>query len=116
VKGFISGEDFSLFTITKNEREAVEAIETFYRIYHSMRFIDHRLVIRLNKALSSEQINTLEEEFPGLLQKGEHIDSCGALPEEADQPDLMDLPRITMKFDHHHYGLLLAFIHRINTF
>ena len=41
---------------------------------------------------------------------------CGAMPEEADQPDLLDLPRITMKFDHHHYGLLLAFIHRINTF
>ena len=116
VKGFISGEDFSLFTITKNEREAVEAIETFYRNYHSMRFIYHRLVIRLNKALSLEQINTLEEEFPELLQEGEHIDICGAMPEEADQPDLIDLPRITMKFDHHHYGLLLAFIHRINTF
>jgi uncharacterized protein (TIGR00730 family) len=116
VKGFISGEDFSLFTITKSEREAVEVIETFYRIYHSLRFIDHRLVIRLNKALSPEQINTLEEEFPELIQEGEHIVSCGAMPEEADQPDLLDLPRITMKFDHHHYGLLLAFIHRINTF
>jgi len=116
VKGFISGEDFSLFTITKSEQEAVEAIETFYRVYHSMRFIDHRLVIRLTKALSPEQIGTLEQEFPELLQPGEHIDCCGVLPEEADQPDLIDLPRITMKFDHHHYGLLLAFIHRINTF
>jgi len=116
VKGFISGEDFSLFTITKSEQEAVEAIETFYRVYHSMRFIDHRLVIRLNKMLSPEQISTLEQEFPELLQAGEHIDCCGPMPEEADQPDLIDLPRITMKFDHHHYGLLLAFIHRINTF
>ncbi|KAA0893545.1 TIGR00730 family Rossman fold protein [Oryzomonas rubra] len=116
VKGFISGEDFSLFTITKDEQEAAEAIETFYRIYHSMRFIDHRLVIRLNKELAPEQIRTLEEEFPELLQDGEHIVCCGAMPEEADQPDLIALPRITMKFNHHHYGLLLAFIHRINTF
>ncbi|GFE60088.1 TIGR00730 family Rossman fold protein [Geobacter sp. AOG2] len=116
VKGFISGEDFSLFTITKNEQEAVEAIDTFYRVYHSMRFINHDLVIRLNKRLSPEQISTLEQEFPELLQAGEQINCCGAMPEEVDQPDLIDLPRITMKFDHHHYGLLLAFIHRINTF
>lgn len=116
VKGFISAEDFSLFTITKSEQEAVEAIEIFYRVYHSMRFIDHRLVIRLNKALSPEQIGILEQEFPELLQEGEHIECCGAMPEEADQPDLTGLPRITMKFDHHHYGLLLAFIHRVNTF
>jgi len=116
VKGFISGEDFSLFTITRDEQEAIQVIETFYRVYNSMRFIDHCLVIRLNKALSPDQITTLEEEFPELLQEGEHIRSCGVMPEEADEPDLIDLPRIAMKFNHHHYGLLLAFIHRINTF
>jgi hypothetical protein len=38
------------------------------------------------------------------------------MPEEIDEPDLAALPRITMHFNHHHYGLLLAFIHRINTF
>ena len=79
MKGFISGEDFSLFTITKNEREAVEAIETFYRNYHSMRFIDHRLVIRLNKALSPEQINTLEE-LPNCSRRGNISKAAGRCP------------------------------------
>ena len=116
VKGFISGEDFSIFTITKDENEAVEAIENFYRTYHSMRFIDHRLVIRLNKELTQAQITILEDEFSELLKDGEHIGCCGRFPEEEDEPDLASLPRITLKFDHHHYGLLLAFIHRINTF
>ena len=32
VKGFISGEDFSLFTITKNEQEALQVINTFYSV------------------------------------------------------------------------------------
>jgi uncharacterized protein (TIGR00730 family) len=116
VKGFISGEDFSIFTITKSEAEAIDVIETFYRVYHSLRFIDHRLVIRLNKQLERHHLGILEEEFPELLRNGDHIYSCGPFPDEADEPDLMDLPRIALTFDHHHYGLLLAFIHRINTF
>ena len=116
VKGFISGEDFSIFTVTKDEEEAIEVIENFYRVYHSLRFIDHQLVIRLNKQISPQQIATLEDEFSELLKEGEHIHYSGAFPEEEDEPDLADLPRLSMLFDHHHYGLLLAFIHRINTF
>ena len=115
-KGFISGEDFSLFTITRSEQEAFEVIETFYRTYHSLRFIENRLVIRLNKKISETQIATLADEFPELMQGGDRIISCGKFPEEHDEPDLADLPRITMLFDHHHYGLLIAFINRINTF
>ena len=116
VRGFISGEDFSLFTVTKDEQDAVEVIETFYRVYHSLRFIGRRLVIRINKELNQGQIATLEEEFPELINNGDHIQSCGPFAEEADEPDLAALPRISMIFEHHHYGLLLAFIHRINTF
>jgi uncharacterized protein (TIGR00730 family) len=116
VRGFISGEDFSLFTITRSEQEAVEVIETFYRTYHSLRFIENRLVIRLNKEISEKQIETLTEEFPVLISPGNQITCCGKFPEEIDEPDLAHLPRITMLFDHHHYGLLIAFINRINTF
>jgi hypothetical protein len=116
VKGFISGEDFSLFTITKDEQEAIEIIDAFYRTYHSLRFIETRLVIRLNKQLTPEQIATLGDEFSEMIGKGDHIHSCGPFPEELDEPDLAALPRISFLFDHHHYGLLMAFIHRINTF
>lgn len=116
VKGFISGEDFSIFTITKSVDEAVEVIENFYRTYHSLRFIDHRLVIRLNRPLTPAQIAILEDEFSELIKEGDHIRCCGQFPEEGDEPDLADLPRLSLLFDHHHYGLLLAFIHRINTF
>jgi hypothetical protein len=116
VKGFISGEDFSLFTITKDEHEAVEVINTFYRVYHSLRFIENRIVIRLNKPLTPEEVATLQEEFPELLSNGRGIHCCGMFPEEQDEPDLAALPRISFLFDHHHYGLLMAFINRINTF
>ena len=115
-RGFISEEDFSLFTITKNEKESLETIDTFYRVYHSLRFIENRLVIRLQTALSISQIAILTEEFSGLIKNGDQIRSCHAFPEESDEPDLERLPRISLLFDHHHYGLLIAFINRINSF
>lgn len=115
-KGFISAEDFSIFTITRNEEEAVQVIEDFYRNFHSMRFVEGRLVIRLNKEPSGENIEELENEFPDMLLPGTGIVICPPMPEEADEPDLLKLPRLALHFNHQHYGLLIAFIRRINTF
>ncbi len=116
VKGFISGEDFSLFTITNDEKEALKVINIFYSTYHSLRFIENLLVIRLQKALSDEQIAILTVEFPELIKDDNQIRRCEVFPEESDEPDLAHLPRISLLFDHHHYGMLIAFINRINSF
>ena len=115
-RGLISGEDFSIFTITKDAQEAAEVIEGFYKVYHSVRFHDDLAIVRLNKPLSEQQVHTLEEEFPELLLEGSRIKASGPLEIESDQPDLADLPRIFFPFNHLHYGLLIAFINRINTF
>jgi uncharacterized protein (TIGR00730 family) len=115
-KGFISGEDFSIFTITQNEEEAVQVIEDFYRNYHSMRFVNGLVVIRLNKELSDENIFELEKEFPEIVIPGTRIVRGIPLPEEADEPDLLHLNRIMLHFNHQHFGLLLAFIRRLNDF
>jgi uncharacterized protein (TIGR00730 family) len=116
VMGFISAEDFSIFTITKSYEEAVQVIEEFYTNYHSMRFVNGELIIRLTKELDADQIDMLENEFPELRMPGSHIASIAARPEEVDEPDLIDLPRIAFRFHHQHYGLLMAFIRRLNTF
>ena len=115
-KGLISGEDFSLFTMTRDPAEAVQIIDDFYRIYHSMRFVGPTLVMRLNQALDSEQLGVLESEFSEILQPGSHLRITGALPEEADQPDLLHLPRLSFEFNRRSFGLLKAFIRRINAF
>ncbi len=115
-KGFISGEDFSIFTITRDEQEAIQAIEDFYRNYHSLRFVNSHLIIRLTKELSKNNIENLEEEFPELRLPGTRICACAPFPEESDEPDLLRLRRISLRFNHRHYGLLMAFIRRINTF
>jgi hypothetical protein len=116
VRGLISAEDFSIFSITRSEDEAVDIIQRFYRNFHSLRFVDGRLVIRLNKELSSDDILVLESEFPNMSLPGRRIEKRAPFPEEADEPDLLDLPRIALHFNHKHYGLLMAFIGRLNTF
>lgn len=115
-KGFISAEDFSIFTITRDEDEAIRTITEFYRNYHSLRFSHERLIIRLNKELTDEQLEELENEFPEIRVPDTSITRCPPLPEEADEPDLLQLPRICLQFDHKHYGLLIAFIRKLNTF
>jgi uncharacterized protein (TIGR00730 family) len=115
-KGFISADDFSIFTITRDVNEAVKVIDDFYSNYHSHRFVGGRLVIRLKRELTEAQISSLEIEFPEIIAAGSRICRTEPLPEELDEPETLLLPRILMDFDHHHYGLLLAFIRRLNLF
>ncbi len=115
-KGLISGEDFSLFTITRDPFEAAQVIHDFYHIYHSSRWVGSTFVIRLNKPLSAENLATLEEEFSEILEPGSHLSLTSALPEERDQPDLLDLPRLVFQFNRRNYGLLKAFLRRLNSF
>jgi len=115
-KGFISADDFSIFTITRDVDEAIQVIEEFYSNYHSHRFVDGKLVIRLNKILTDQQIDELAAEFPEIMVAGSSIKRTAALPEEADEPDILHLPRIILEFDHHFYGLLIAFIRQLNVF
>ncbi len=115
-QGLISGEDFGLFTITRSAEEAVEIIHKFYKVYHSSRYVDKLLVIRLNKVLTAEQINILEGEFSEILLPGTHIKTVEAFEAEKDQPDLWHLPRLSIEFNRRSYGLLNSFIRQINSF
>jgi len=115
-RGLISAEDFSLFTITRDPVEAIRVIDDFYRIYHSSRYVRNTLVIRLNRSLTPEQVDTLEREFIEIIEPGSSLKQVEALPEEQDEPDLISLPRLTFEFNHRSYGLLKAFIRRLNSF
>lgn len=115
-RGLISGEDFSLFTITRDPVEAVENIVNFYRIYHSQRFVGNTLVIRLNQTLTPEQVETLESEFSEIIEPGSSLQLSGPFADEQDQPDLLHLPRLSFEFNRRSFGLLKAFIRRVNSF
>ena len=115
-RGLISGEDFGLFSLTRDPLEAVQMIDDFYRNYHSMRFVKNKLIIRLNKVLDSDHLKILTNEFGAILIPGGIMSLSSPLPEEDDQPDLKHLPRLMVEFNRRSYGLLKSFIRRINSF
>src|SRR5436189_5148013 len=92
-RGFISEEDLSFFKITHTVREAVAEILHFYKIYHSARWVGERLVIRMNHCLSNAAIVALNKQFADIVRKGQIIQGT-ALPQEKNEAEIWDLPRL----------------------
>jgi len=89
----INPEDLSLFKITSSIDDAIDEIRNFYRRFHSIRYVGRLLVMRLKTSIALEQVAGLHQAFGDLLFEGT-FELRGALPEELDEPDLRDLPRL----------------------
>ncbi len=112
-KGFISKEDAYLYKIFHTSEEALNHIDFFYRNYHSLRYVKNNLVIRLKFPVSEAMLRNMNQHFPGLTQHGK-ITVTAALPEEANEPELMHLPRICFPFDRRDFGSLRRLIDFLN--
>jgi uncharacterized protein (TIGR00730 family) len=111
-QGLISRDDFSLFTITDRLDVACDAISSFYHVYHSSRYVDDLLVIRLQSALSDEAVHELNERFNDILVKGK-IEKSPTLPKELHD-ETFNLPRLTLHFNQRDLGRLYEMIRAIN--
>ena len=111
--GMISTEDLSLFRITSIVEEAVREIHGYYRVFHSTRYVGRDLVIRIRERLAPEALAALNRDFPDLLAEGS-ISQKEALPEEADEPEVADLPRIVFRFNSRSHGRLRRLIDHLN--
>ncbi len=108
-RGLISEDDLGLYTIVKTPEEAVAQIERFYRNFHSIRYVDGHLIIRLQHAPTELLMEKLNGEFQDILKSGA-IEVCAAHPLEADEPEVADLHRIRLHFDQRHLGRLRSLI------
>lgn len=114
-EGYISESDFSLFESVNSVDDAIGKIKYFYRKYHSMRYVNHKLIIRLNSAIAESALASLKREFADMLKPGGEIRLCSAQPEERDEPDIANLPRLLMDFNLQNFGLLRHLIDHINS-
>ncbi len=111
--GYISPGDKALYKVFHSPKEAIDHIDHFYSTYHSMRFTREMAVVRLKRPIKPALLKQLNEKFTHLT-KGQPMVLSGALPEEANEPELADLPRIVFPFDRRDYGTFRAFIDFIN--
>src|SRR6187401_1386635 len=109
----ISPEDLGLFKITSSVEEAIQEIRFFYRRFHSTRFVGRQLAMRLQSPISAEQVAAIHEQFDDLLLEGT-FELRGALPEELDEPDLKDLPRLVFASNRRSAARLRQLIDHVN--
>ncbi len=113
-RGLISQEDFSFFKITHTVREAVAEIVNFYKVYHSARWVGERFVIRMNDRLSKAAVVNLNKEFADIVRKGKIIQGA-ALPQEKNEPEIWDLPRLILTPFRSRFGRFRELIDAINS-
>lgn len=113
---YISEGDFELFECIHSVDEAVEKINHFYSRYHSMRYVNKKLVIRLASALNPVSVEKLNNDFSDILVPGGSICLSEPLSEEIDEPEIIDLPRLIVDFNLMDFGRLRALIDEINDF
>ncbi len=112
-RGYVSGHDLSLVCITDDVDAAVDEVTGFYTNYHSQRFVEGRLVLRMHHAPDAAELARLNVDFADIVARGEieRIETTG--PEKADD-DQVALERIAFRFDRYHWARLRVLIDRLN--
>lgn len=112
-RGYISANDLDLVKITDDVDVALEEITTFYRNYHSLRFVDGDLVLRLHEEPTPSEVDRLNEEFADIVARG-RIEVAETSKAELADGDVPELVRLRFRFDRHGYARLRTLIDRLN--
>jgi hypothetical protein len=111
-RGFIDTDDMHLFRIVDQIPDAIEEIESFYRVYHSIRWVGDQVVMRLTKMPDDALLATLSAEFDDLLI--EPLAATEASKGEIRDGDVPELPRIALRYDPAKMGRLRRLIDALN--
>ncbi len=110
----ISPDDLNLYQITDDAEQAVRIINRFYRNFHSTRFVKDLFVIRLKHVPSASAIAAMNEDFDDIIV-GPAIQCIEPTPEEVEDEDQVELPRIAFGFNRKDYGRLRQLIDVLNS-
>jgi uncharacterized protein (TIGR00730 family) len=113
-QGYITQSDLQLFERVDSTDDAVQSINHFYARYHSLRYIDDQLVIRLTSGIEQQKVEELKECFSDILRPDGEMYLSGPLPEEMDEPEIAHLPRLILNFKRDDFGRLRELIAAIN--
>ncbi len=110
----VSTQDLALYRICSSVDEAVAEINNFYAVYHSMRFVGKRLVMRLNRELSDQQVSRLNSDFADICVNS-MIEKISPTKPETEDDDNLDKARLAFQFARRDFGRLRQFIDAINS-
>ncbi|MGD0742604.1 MAG: TIGR00730 family Rossman fold protein [Acidimicrobiales bacterium] len=112
-RGYADPVEAALYRITDDLDAAVAEVLGFHRNYHSRRFVNEAMVIRLRYAPSDLELASLSATFADICSaKG--IWRTGPLPAERAGNDHLELARIALEFNRVHHGRLRQLIDALN--
>lgn len=121
-RDLISAHDHRLYSITNDVESACDVVSNFYQVYHSSRYVDDRLVIRLNCEVSEAALERFNDKYKDILLSGT-IQKSQTLVEEKNQKqpqpkqgvdETEHLPRLVFHFNQRDHGRLYELIAEIN--
>ncbi len=113
----ISPSDLHLFKVTHDLDQGIREILHFYSNFHSYRWLREKMIIRIQKPLTPAALAKLNADFDSLLA-ADNITQTSALPEEADETRIANLPRLVLTPHKRDFGsirLLIDFINNAET-
>lgn len=112
-RGYVSPEDLGLFRITDDPDVALDEVTGFFANYHSQRYVDGDLVVRVRHEPDDELIERLNDRFSDLVVRG-RIERCAASKSEIADNDVVELPRLRLRFDRSSHARLRQMIDVLN--
>ncbi len=112
-KGLISTSDRHLYKVCHTAEEALDHFDLFYKNYHSTRYVGDKVSIRIKKPLTEKALEKINHEFADFLKAGK-LCLSSPLPEEENEPEIMELPRLVFKWTKKDFGMLRCLIDFIN--
>lgn len=112
-RGYVGKGDLGLLRVTDDADEAVEELVGFYANYHSLRYVEGRLVLRLLRAPDGTALAALGDEFADIVVRGT-IERIDTTPAERSDADHVDLDRLAFRFDRRSHARLRELIDRLN--
>ena len=111
--GLIDPRDLRLLTHTSDPMDAIEEIRSFYRNYHSSRYVGERLLIRLAHEPSDGELKKWSHDFSDIIQDG-GISRSDMPPEDREDPLLADLHSVSLQFTRKSFARLRELIDVMN--
>ena len=111
----ISPEDIHLLYFTDNVQSAISHIIQFYQNYHSLRFYDRWLLIRLWRLPSPEDLTKLTNQFKDILLSGS-IHLCPTHLSYDPELQSLGLKTLRLDFNQKDFGRLRLLINALNQY
>jgi len=113
-ENLVSPADLNLVHLTSSVDDAADYICDFYRRYHSMRYVEGHLVLRLLEPISDGELEALNNEFADIVANG-RIERVDTSQVELDDHDAVDLPRLALNFDNRHFARLHQLVRALSS-